>query len=139
MFSLSTLRINIKLSGCINIDESISPMVNKVFYRLKQVDFDGTSEYSDIRVVRFDALDNDMQLVAYPNPFSDEVTIMVSLPAGENYHVQITDLNGAMVHQEDHTFTSGIHKLDLAQWDSEMYIVEVASDQGSEYIKVLKN
>jgi hypothetical protein len=35
-------------------------MVNKVFYRLKQVDFDGTSEYSDIRVVRFDALDNDM-------------------------------------------------------------------------------
>ena len=64
---------------------------------------------------------------------------MVSLPAGENYHVQITDLNGAIVHQEDHTFTSGIHKLDLAQWDSGMYIVEVASDQGSEHIKVLKN
>ena len=79
-----------------------------------------------------------MQLLAYPNPFSDEVTIMVNLSARESYHIQITDLNGAMVHQEDHTFTSGIHKIALAQWDSGMYIIEVASDQGSEHIKVLK-
>ena len=35
-------------------DASVSKLENTVFYRLKQVDFDGTSECSDIRVVRFD-------------------------------------------------------------------------------------
>jgi endogenous inhibitor of DNA gyrase (YacG/DUF329 family) len=48
------------------------------------------------------------------------------------------DLNGAMVHQEDHTFTSGIHKIDLGQWDNGMYIFEVSTDQSSEHIKALK-
>ena len=121
------------------LDEDISLLKNTVFYRLKQVDFDGEFEYSDIRVVRFDALENDMQLEAYPNPFSDEVTIMINLSAGENYQIQITDLNGDIIHKEDHNFKSGIHKLDLSQWDSGMYIVEVASNQGSEHIKVMKN
>ena len=121
------------------LDENISPMENTVFYRLKQVDFDGAFEYSDIRIVRFDELENDMQLEAYPNPFSDEVTIMINLSAGENYQIQITDLNGDIIHKEDHNFKSGIHKLDLSQCDSGMYIVEVASDQGSEHIKVMKN
>jgi hypothetical protein len=120
------------------LDKSISKTQNKVFYRLKQVDFDGAYEYSEIRVVRFDKAGNEMQLMANPNPFSDEVTIMLSLSEGENYHVQVTDLNGAVIHQEDHTFTNGIHHIDLSQRPAGMYTIEVASDRGTEHIKVMK-
>ncbi|MBL6730478.1 MAG: hypothetical protein ISP74_06175 [Bacteroidia bacterium] len=59
-------------------DASVSKVQNTVYYRLKQVDFDGAYEYSDIRVVRFDAVGNDMQLVAYPNPMNDELNVMLS-------------------------------------------------------------
>ena len=119
-------------------DASVSKLENTVFYRLKQVDFDGTSECSDIRVVRFDRIGERKHLVAYPNPFLDEVTLMVSLPQVEDYSLEITDLKGAKVHQSNHTFTSGVHRLDLAKWNKGIYLVEVVSKQGSEHLKVMK-
>ena len=117
---------------------SVSKVQNTVYYRLKQVDFDGAFEYSDIRVVRFDAVGNDMQLVAYPNPINDELNVMLSLPSGEKYQLQVTNPQGALVHQKNHVFSSGLHTLDLSQWNSGVYIVEVISDRGSEHIKVMK-
>ena len=119
-------------------DAFVSKVQNTVYYRLKQVDFDGTYEYSDIRVVRFDAVGNDMQLVAYPNPMNDELNVMLSLPSGEKYQLQVTNPQGALVHQKNHVFSNGLHTLDLSQWNSGVYIVEVISDRGSEHIKVMK-
>ena len=119
-------------------DAFVSKVQNTVYYRLKQVDFDGAYEYSDIRVVRFDAVGNDMQLVAYPNPMNDELNVMLSLPSGEKYQLQVTNPQGALVHQKNHVFSSGLHTLDLSQWNSGVYIVEVISDRGSEHIKVMK-
>ena len=120
------------------MDESIRTTEMNVFYRLKQVDFDGVFEYSDVRVVRFDGKVEMLEIAAYPNPFSDEVTVMVSLSPEENYNLQVTNFNGTLVHQEEHTFTTGMHTLDLSQWNSGMYIVEVVSDRGTEHIKVMK-
>ena len=119
-------------------DASVSKVQKTVYYRLKQVDFDGTYEYSDIRVVRFDAVGNDMQLVAYPNPMNDELNVMVGLSNGESYQLEVTNLQGKLVHQENHTYDNGIHKLNTSEWNSGMYIVEVVSDRGSEHIKVMK-
>ena len=120
-------------------DASVSKVQKTVYYRLKQVDFDGTYEYSDIRVVRFDAVGNDMQLVAYPNPMNNELNVMVGLSNGESYQLEVTNLQGKLVHQENHVFSSGLHTLDLSQWNSGVYVVEVISDRGSEHIKVMKN
>jgi hypothetical protein len=119
-------------------DQTISPTENAVFYRLKQVDFDGAFEHSDIRVVRFDQIGEGMHLRAYPNPFLDEVTLMVSLPQGSDYNIKITDLKGALVHQSNHTFTSGMHTLDLKKWNKGIYLIEVVSKQGLEHLKVMK-
>ena len=118
------------------LDETISPTENNVFYRLKQVDFDGAFEYSDIRVVRFEG--NHLNLVAYPNPITDELTLTVGLAQGENYNIQAVDMQGTRVFEENYTFTNGIHRINTAQWTSGMYILKVASEQGSEHIKVMK-
>ena len=120
------------------LDEDISLLENTVFYRLKQVDFDGTSEYSDIRVVRFDEMGNDIHLSAYPNPMTNELSLMVSLSKGEAYQIEVTDLHGAKVHNENHIFTNGIHKLNTSEWNSGMYILQVATDQGTQHVKVMK-
>ncbi|MDA9111211.1 T9SS type A sorting domain-containing protein, partial [Bacteroidia bacterium] len=117
-------------------DQAISPTENNVFYRLKQVDFDGAFEYSDIRVVRFEG--NHLNLVAYPNPITDDLTLTVGLSQGENYNIQAVDMQGTRVFEENYTFTNGIHRINTAQWTSGMYILKVASEQGSEHIKVMK-
>ncbi|MDG1046425.1 MAG: T9SS type A sorting domain-containing protein, partial [Bacteroidia bacterium] len=120
------------------LDEGIRLMVNTVFYRLKQVDFDGTSEYSDIRVVRFDELGNGIHLSAYPNPMTNELSLIVSLSKEEAYQIGVTNLQGSKVHHENHIFTNGIHKLNTSEWNSGMYILQVASDQGTKHVKVIK-
>jgi hypothetical protein len=57
------------------LDETISRSQNTVYYRLHQFDYDGASEYSEIRKVDFDlGLDLDVVNV-YPNPFRNEVYV----------------------------------------------------------------
>jgi hypothetical protein len=120
------------------IDDGIHSFENTAFYRLKQVDFDGTSEYSDIRVVRFDELGSGLDFSAYPNPLTNELSVMVSLSNGEAYQIEVTNLQGAKVHQENHVYDNGIHKLNTSEWNSGMYILQVASESGSKFVKVMK-
>ncbi|MEO0341529.1 MAG: T9SS type A sorting domain-containing protein, partial [Bacteroidota bacterium] len=48
------------------------PSVGPNYYRLKQVDLDGTAELSEVRIVEFD---NDQNLGLYPNPAGTELYI----------------------------------------------------------------
>ena len=59
------------------VDNGIHPSNNIAFYRLKQVDFNGTSEYSTIQFVRFDELGSGIYFSAYPNPASIELNIKI--------------------------------------------------------------
>ena len=43
---------------------------------------------------------------------------MLSLPQGDDYSLEITDIEGSKIHQYNHTFTSGVHTLDLAKWNT---------------------
>ena len=119
-------------------DASVSKVQKTVYYRLKQVDFDGSTEYSDVRVVRFDAVGNDMQLVAYPNPMNDELNVMVGLSNGESYQLEVTNLQGKLVHLENHTYDNGLHKLNTSAWNSGMYIVRVATEHATKHMKIVK-
>jgi photosystem II stability/assembly factor-like uncharacterized protein len=60
-------------------------------YRLKQVDFDGSYEYSDIIEVDFRAINSYLLEQNYPNPFNPTTTIGFSLQYKSN--VKITILN----------------------------------------------
>ena len=119
-------------------DASVSKVQKTVYYRLKQVDFDGSTEYSDIRVVRFDAVGNDMQFVAYPNPLNNELNVMVGLSNGESYQLEVTNLQGKLVHQENHTYDNGMHKLNTSEWNSGMYILSVATKHATKHMKIVK-
>ena len=44
------------------------------YYRLKQMDFDGQYEYSDIVNILFDETSKEVQI--YPNPVTDELNII---------------------------------------------------------------
>jgi hypothetical protein len=116
-------------------DKRIAKSQNTAYYRLKQVDYDGAFEYSDVRVVRFDGRAEVFEIAAYPNPFDNEVTVNVRTT--ELYNIEVTDLNGVLllaIENEDR----GTHRLDLSTWASGVYIVNITSRQGTQHLKIIK-
>ena len=116
-------------------DRSIAKSQNTAYYRLKQVDYDGAYEYSDVRVVRFDRRADRLEIAAYPNPFNQEVTIHVN--ANEPYTIQVTDINGVVVLSVDRT-ENRTHRLDVSEYTAGVYIIKVTSTQGTQHLKIIK-
>jgi hypothetical protein len=99
-----------------------NPARGKNYYRLRQVDFDGTVSYSDIEVVLFDKGTNELEL--YPTLLSgaQELTISLSQPENTPITFQLLNANGQLIKSYD--FSGGgdypINTTDLHQG---MYIL----------------
>lgn len=78
-----------------------SPAVGDNYYRIKQVDKDGTVTYSNIINVYYDPAA--FSVSVYPNPVTDLVNIKVNSLAADRYTVSITDIAGRKVHEEQLT------------------------------------
>lgn len=74
------------------------PGQDYVFYKLKQVDYDGSAEVSSIEAVALES-DGDHQIALYPNPAQKEVQLDISTQQPEAIEVNITDLAGKTVKQ----------------------------------------
>jgi hypothetical protein len=71
---------------------------NLVYYRLRQVDLDGTATYSPVRPVRLGAAQAAGQASLYPNPAQASTTLDLStLPTAASYQVQVLDATGRQV------------------------------------------
>ena len=66
------------------------------YYRLRQVDIDGTDSHSILRFVSFDEETDSKQLV-YPNPFTSDVTFDFGAPG--IYMVEAYNTAGQLVHK----------------------------------------
>jgi len=108
------------------------------YYRLKQVDEDGKFTYSKVIVVDKSQPDNAMTLVVAPNPVtSSQFTIMLN--AGETTQLQISNLNGNLVHSQ--TVAAGRQALNLnatqLQLHNGVYLLSVRSTTGLYTTKII--
>ncbi|MCB0488767.1 MAG: T9SS type A sorting domain-containing protein [Cyclobacteriaceae bacterium] len=73
------------------VDESV--LVQKLYYRLKTVDFDGYTEYSNIAIIDFSGAKT---AVVYPNPVEDgRLFAKFNFDLTDKTYVEITDMVGS--------------------------------------------
>jgi hypothetical protein len=72
-------------------------LIGVSYYRLKQTDFDGETNYSDIVAVQFN-IKNDFIFYTYPNPFSDNTTFQTTKKL-KNATLTVYNLHGHIVKQ----------------------------------------
>lgn len=71
------------------------PRGSLLLYRLKQVDQDNRSKYSNVVRINTTSLQSDVQV--YPNPFRDQISVSLNSTVPQQLLVAVTDLSGKTV------------------------------------------
>lgn len=109
-------------------------------YRLKQIDFDGHSTYSEILTVEIDQPERVVLLQNYPNPFNPETNIRFYLPKAEQVRLFIYNSIGQEIAKilpgELH---QGFHSIPFSgeNLSSGIYITKLETSSGSAIQKML--
>lgn len=71
--------------------------VSTTYYRLKQVDADGTSAYSNVISLNLENIQNAGKLKLYPNPVKNAATVELSLENASNVKAQLISRDGKVL------------------------------------------
>lgn len=103
------------------------------YYRLKQVDFNGQFEYSDIQQV---FIERESGIVLYPNPASSQINVQIPGTIEANQY-RVINLQGQVLQTGD--LQNGAFSLDVSSLAKGAYLFELAIDnQQVKQIKFIK-
>ena len=116
------------------VDKQASMVSGKLYYRLKQFDYDGTSQLSEVRVVSFK---RNRELIVYPVPTKDQLRIVVN----QNdfilgYHV--IDMFGRTVLDKQLQGLQQASFVDITGLRTGSYYIHVKTERGTYYKKIIK-
>ncbi|WP_299758505.1 right-handed parallel beta-helix repeat-containing protein [uncultured Pontibacter sp.] len=109
------------------------------YYRLRQIDLDSTITYSFIRAVDFKQAR--LSFSAYPNPFSETVTLELETEKAEDLILTITDTKGKKLVYKSIPVQQGLTRLplNLSELKESSYYILTASFSNKTYrFKLLK-
>lgn len=107
------------------------------YFRLKQLDFDGKFEYSQVRAVQLKS-DKDV-LAVYPNPTNGKLKLHPSLHNGQSFAVLIVDQSGRTLVSMpmSNTYAKG-YEFDAAKLPSGIYSIILKGINFRESLKFVK-
>ncbi len=112
-----------------------------LYYRLKQLDFDGKYTYSDmVRVQSGNAVLNGVSVS--PNPFSVNAQVQLSTLFNGAAHITISDVQGRVVLNEVHEVVAGNNAINLQNMESlkqGVYFMRVSVGGENMVVKMVKS
>ncbi len=105
------------------------------YYRLRQVDFDGAFEYTQIISVEMPKRSMDVKV--FPNPASDNLTVQIEGELREALQIEVFNLINSQRVQAGNYFSNQF-ELDIKDWTSGAYLLRLTNDHEVTTIKVIK-
>ena len=102
----------------------VSPYSGMNYYRLKQVNYDGESEYSNMVSAMVD-FDHSTSLLVYPNPFEDTFTVEFEDVLPPSSSLQILNVSGRIISQTTLIEPTFKLQLDLGSLKSGIYFMKI--------------
>lgn len=110
------------------------------YYRLKMVDIGGDFKYSTTLSINTGDL-NGFNVNVSPNPFRDQLDMMISADNETSVNVVLTDISSHIVMQKTMPVVKGVNSLQLGQLNGlakGIYFLRISNDKMTETIKVIK-
>lgn len=104
-----------------------NPFYGRSYYRLKQTDFNGQFDYSEIRSVLFTGIDENLDFKIYPNPISSSDVLIISVPSQfsvDGLAWSFLDSSGRSVHVVCQVEDNELH-VDPSLLSKGIYLVKV--------------
>ena len=118
-----------------------NPTATTIYYRLKMVDFDGTSALSGIVNIK---ISNALSVgtTVYPNPFTNELNISVNATKNAIAKIEIVDIQGRVIAVRMIDVNKGDTKVsvsELSNLNTGIYFVNMTMNGETVHAKVIKN
>lgn len=109
------------------------------YYRLKQIDFDGTVKYFPWQAV--ECFNENESSLLFPNPSSDKAYIQLPAKLIEmEKEIIITDVSGKTIEKIDLPIGfDQLINLNLSSWSIGMYLISIQTSETKEILHLLKN
>ncbi len=108
------------------------------YYRLKQVDFDGTFAYSKIEVVVFETVLDANAISVRPTISKHSVTLVSQSELDSNTRILIYDATGILVRQMQLTESKYMTTIDVRNLSAGHYFIQVQGESGSHTTRFIK-
>jgi protocatechuate 3,4-dioxygenase beta subunit len=118
----------------------VQPMVGKSYYRLIQVDFDGRRTPSKWYSVMNEKGKVQFELLAYPNPATNRVSVELSGSAGSEIGVSILDMSGRVVQSQMHTLTNdgtSVYEMNTEKLAQGVYMLRATNQDDTKVLKLV--
>ena len=111
----------------------------KFYYRLKQVDYDGQFEYSEILLANCSNIAEPV-IEVYPNPVLNTAKLKIANWSTDKLKIEIYDMLGKQVYQSQINLFDGYteEKINLSKYNSGIYLIRISDGQTIENLRIEK-
>jgi hypothetical protein len=121
------------------IDKGIDHLgASPVYYRLKQVDMDGKSNYS--RVLVLPVAQSGNRVTCFPNPVTSETNVTVTIGKAEKVQARIINSMGQVMQVQQRNLSAGTSSfpVNMSRMPNGLYYLEISSQSIKKQIGLVK-